>query len=463
MSAQLYIDKKPYAFTPGETIFTVASRNGIFIPTLCYKEGAVHKASCMVCAVKNCANGQILPSCSSLAQDGMDIASENPEISAIRKSALELLLSDHRADCEAPCRRACPGSLDIAAMNRYIEAGQNDKALLLLRNDLVFPASLCFICKAPCENICRRAEIEKAVPIREIKKRLVREDKDMLLPTTLPKNGKKAAVGPSTPASLGVAWQLMRLGWEVTIFDAEERAVRPHLADGSALPDDILQYELDVLRKAGIRFALGEKSPQLDSFDAVVEAGGGSWQPNAPFSVRYKVKHPARLVEEGIKTALQVHRHTLPAPLPEVLHPVENPYYRFQSTFFKLDTSEKEKLRESPLYNNATGCLFCDCDAKADCRLRSHSSYLGCTASIFNKESKRKVGRQHLHGTLWFEPAKCISCGLCVYNTNNGATFQYRGFDMVVAIPHENAPNVPETIAELCPTGALCLTGRGAV
>ena len=457
MSAQLYIDNKPYPFSPGETIYSVAFRNGIFIPTLCYAENAVHKASCMVCAVKNSTNGQVMPSCSTAALDGMQIESENREIAAIRKSSLELLLSDHRADCEAPCRRACPGSLDIAAMNRYIEAGQNDKALLLLRNDLVFPASLCYICKAPCENICRRAEIEKAVPIREIKKRLVREEKETLLPVPLPQNGKRAAVGPSTPASLGVAWQLMRLGWDVTIFDEQENPVKPHLADPSALPDDILTHELEILRKAGIRFELGKKSPKLEGFDAIIEAGGGIWNPAAPFSVLYKVKHPARLVAEGIKTALQVHRAVVPSPLPEVLHPIEDPYYRFQSTFFKLDNGEKETIRESKFFDTSTGCLFCDCDAKENCRLRSHSSYLGCSASLFNKESSRRAGRMHLHGTLWFESAKCISCGLCVYNTTNGATFQYRGFEMKVVIPPENALNVPESIANLCPTGALYL------
>jgi ferredoxin len=56
---------------------------------------------------------------------------------------------------------------------------------------------------------------------------------------------------------------------------------------------------------------------------------------------------------------------------------------------------------------------------------------------------------------MWCEPAKCIRCGLCVYNSKNGFTFKDRGFGMQVIIPKENKTNVTEKLAELCPTGAL--------
>ena len=34
----------------------------------------------------------------------------------------------------------------------------------------------------------------------------------------------------------------------------------------------------------------------------------------------------------------------------------------------------------------------------------------------------------HVKGRMWFEPAKCIRCGLCVYNSENGFTFKNRGW-----------------------------------
>ena len=65
------------------------------------------------------------------------------------------------------------------------------------------------------------------------------------------------------------------------------------------------------------------------------------------------------------------------------------------------------------------------------------------------------VEPQHIVSRLWFEPAKCIRCGLCVYNTTDGFTFRGRGIGIEVVIPSESKKNVKEEIAELCPTGAL--------
>ena len=65
------------------------------------------------------------------------------------------------------------------------------------------------------------------------------------------------------------------------------------------------------------------------------------------------------------------------------------------------------------------------------------------------------VEPQHIVDQLWFEPVKCIRCGLCVYNSTDGFTFRGRGIGMEVVIPSESKNNVKEEMAELCPTGAL--------
>ena len=61
----------------GETLIETARRVGHDIPSLCYVKGAKHKASCMVCAVKDCATGQIIPSCTALPAEGMQIDTES--------------------------------------------------------------------------------------------------------------------------------------------------------------------------------------------------------------------------------------------------------------------------------------------------------------------------------------------------------------------------------------------------
>jgi NADH dehydrogenase/NADH:ubiquinone oxidoreductase subunit G len=64
---------------------------------------------------------------------------------------------------------------------------------------------------------------------------------------------------------------------------------------------------------------------------------------------------------------------------------------------------------------------------------------------------------QHIKGNMWFDITKCIRCGLCVYNSNNGFTFKGRGFGMQVVLPVENGQNVNESLCSICPTCALYL------
>lgn len=152
----------------GETILEAARRTGYTIPSLCYAKGARHKSSCMVCAVKNSANGQVIPSCTTYPTDGMQINTESEEVKLVRRLSLELLLSDHKADCEAPCSMVCPKGLDVEQMLGYYDLGNHQKAHQCIASAFALPEIGCDDCKAPCEKVCRRGTIDKAVSIREI-------------------------------------------------------------------------------------------------------------------------------------------------------------------------------------------------------------------------------------------------------------------------------------------------------
>ena len=96
------------------------------------------------------------------------------------------------------------------------------------------------------------------------------------------------------------------------------------------------------------------------------------------------------------------------------------------------------------------------CEGKEKCRLRELSVQMKAKWTRFGPIAPVGEKKQiYMNGRLWFEPAKCIRCGLCVYNSQNGFTFMYRGYDMQVVIPEENKKNVDEKMADLCPTGAL--------
>jgi len=157
----------------GETILQLAKRSGYSIPALCYANNAKHKSSCMVCAVKNQQNGQIIPSCSTVVTDGMKIDTESDEVKNIRTLSLELLLSDHRADCEAPCSIVCPHGLDVAQMLLFYDEEHYTSAYAQIDNAFKLPVIACDNCKAPCEKACRRGTVDQPVAIREIIREVV--------------------------------------------------------------------------------------------------------------------------------------------------------------------------------------------------------------------------------------------------------------------------------------------------
>ena len=100
---KIKINDKEIDALEGEKLIEAARRNGIEIPALCYAPGYKHQSSCMVCMVKNCETGQIIPSCSTVVAESMNIDSESDEVNDLIRQSLELLLSDHIAVCRPPC------------------------------------------------------------------------------------------------------------------------------------------------------------------------------------------------------------------------------------------------------------------------------------------------------------------------------------------------------------------------
>jgi predicted molibdopterin-dependent oxidoreductase YjgC len=165
---KLTIDNKTYNVKEGIPLIEALRDNGIDIPSLCYVKGLPHYTSCMVCMVKDNNSGKFIPSCSAMTEEGMDIDVSGKEVVKLRRQAVELLLAEHRAECEAPCSRVCPMGLDIPAMNRLVAEGDFEEAAMLISNELILPGIACAICPGYCENACRRKMIDERISIREI-------------------------------------------------------------------------------------------------------------------------------------------------------------------------------------------------------------------------------------------------------------------------------------------------------
>ena len=124
----------------------------------------------------------------------------------------------------APCENTCPVRCDAVGYTSLISEGRYEEALSLIR--LTMPlAGICGrVCNHPCENMCKRGEIDEPIAIASLKRFAsdweLRQEK-MAPPTFLekPKTDRVAVIGAG-PAGLNAAYQLGRRGYPVTIFEA---------------------------------------------------------------------------------------------------------------------------------------------------------------------------------------------------------------------------------------------------
>jgi predicted molibdopterin-dependent oxidoreductase YjgC len=162
------IDNQEVTTVIGTTILEAARSLGVYIPTLCHSDHVEHYTSCMVCLVKDQATGKFLPSCTAQAMDGMNIDTTSDDVTDLRKKSVELLLSEHRADCEAPCRVVCPVGYNIPLMNRMISSGNLIKATTISVDQTKNEQLWCIKCPGYCQNACRRKKIDTEISIKNL-------------------------------------------------------------------------------------------------------------------------------------------------------------------------------------------------------------------------------------------------------------------------------------------------------
>jgi predicted molibdopterin-dependent oxidoreductase YjgC len=102
------------------------------------------------------------------------------------------------------------------------------------------------------------------------------------------------------------------------------------------------------------------------------------------------------------------------------------------------------------------------CEPK-NCKLRKYATDYRAKWNRFPRYSAIKTAPQHIKDNFWFDATKCIRCGLCVYNSNDGFTFKNRGFGMQVILPDESVKNVDKSLCEICPTQALYVSEPGTL
>jgi len=289
--------------TSAASVLEAAEEQGIMIPTLCHLAGCKIFTSCMLCMVKDTSAGKMIPACSVPVADGMNIETDSDEVREARREALELLLSEHLGDCEAPCRLVCPAFMDIPLMIRQIRDGQLEEAIKTVKQHIALPAVLGRICPAPCEKACRRGRIDDAVSICLLERYVADVDLNSeapFVPECQPASGKKIAIIGAGPAGLSATYYLARDGHACTIYEKQGQAGGSLLQE-KKLPPEVLQAELEVFNQLGIEFQLNNEigkdlrmADLTKDYDAVLIAAGKLDEDKPAFS-------GIELTEEGIK------------------------------------------------------------------------------------------------------------------------------------------------------------------
>jgi len=184
-----------------------------------------------------------------------------------------------------PCKNACPAGVDVPRYIRLIAEGKFAEAIEIIREEVPFPATLGRVCPHPCEDVCRRADLDDAINIKELKRFAAEHDRGLEgeLTEIPPKTGKSVAIVGSGPAGMTCGYYLSKLGHQVTIFEAlpEPGGMLRYGIPDYRLPKEVIEREIEEIRKVGVNIKTNTKVESLDEifeqgFDAIFLAMGMS-------------------------------------------------------------------------------------------------------------------------------------------------------------------------------------------
>jgi formate dehydrogenase major subunit len=262
---KIYINGKEYEAHKGMTVLNVCRENGFDIPTLCFHEQLEPFGSCFLCTVEiEGGKKKYSLSCGTTVFEGMKIKTDTNDIWKQRKMALELLMSNHYADCVGPCLVTCPSNIDIQGYIAAIAEGDYTKAIGIIKNDNPFPSVCGRVCTRPCEDECRRNLVDSKVGIDYLKRYAADKDIASKHKFTAPKkksNGKSVAIIGAGPSGLSAAYYLALEGYSVEVF---EQLYKPggmlrYGIPRYRLPHDVLDTEIEAITALGVKIHTGKK------------------------------------------------------------------------------------------------------------------------------------------------------------------------------------------------------------
>ncbi|MDR1883155.1 MAG: NADPH-dependent glutamate synthase [Prevotella sp.] len=166
-------------------------------------------------------------------------------------------------DCANPsCMEGCPVGIQIPSFIKNIERGEFLEAAKVLKETSALPAVCGRVCpqEKQCEAKCIYRKMKKdPVAIGYLERFAAdyeRRSGQISMPEQAPANGIKIATVGSGPAGLSFAGDMAKLGYDVTVFEAlhEIGGVLKYGIPEFRLPNEIVDVEINVLRKTGVKF-----------------------------------------------------------------------------------------------------------------------------------------------------------------------------------------------------------------
>lgn len=166
-------------------------------------------------------------------------------------------------DCANPtCVSGCPVNIDIPSFIKFIETGQFLESAKILKDTSALPAVCGRVCpqERQCEAQCIHVKMKKeSVAIGYLERFAAdyeRESGQIAVPEIAAPNGIKIAVAGSGPAGLSFASEMAKFGYDITVFEAlhEIGGVLKYGIPEFRLPNEIVDVEIGILRKMGVKF-----------------------------------------------------------------------------------------------------------------------------------------------------------------------------------------------------------------
>ena len=186
----------------------------------------------------------------------------------------------------APCKASCPHHVPIQAYVQKIAKGEYREAYDLITGKNALQNLCALVCTHPCEDACIRGTLDAPVKIRELKRFLLEYGKEQGWKpawANAQSNGHKVAVIGAGPCGLSCAAELVRGGYDVTVYEKEASAGG---AMRYGIPDyaghkRVLDEEVEGLKAGGVKFVFGADIQDADAlkqqgFEKVFAAVGAS-------------------------------------------------------------------------------------------------------------------------------------------------------------------------------------------